>query len=188
MAVNPEEKNNKKEPPSDNPVEISGAEKELEALKKELAQAVAKSEENLAGWQRAQADLANYRKKVEQERKELNESACSALILRLLPVLDDFERAESSIPEGSKDLPWVEGIRLIERSLRQTLEKEGLTPIKAEGEPFDPCLHEAVSCCPGKEGIVIKEVKKGYTINKRLLRPACVIVGEGEKPEKSEVA
>ncbi len=185
MAVNPEEKN--REEPSAN-AGTDEKEKGLEALEKELALAIARGEENLAGWQRAQADLSNYKKRVEQERKELTESACSALILRLLPVLDDFERAEGSIPEESKNLPWVDGIRIIEKSLRQILEREGLTPIEAEGEPFDPCLHEAVSCCPGKEGMVIKEVKKGYTVNGRLLRPACVIVGEGEKPEKSEVA
>ena len=187
MAQNSEEEIHKEEPLT-NPAETVETEKELETLRKELAEARAEGEKNLAGWQRAQADLANYKKRAEQEKKELTESTCSALILRLLPVLDDFERAEGSIPEESTNLPWIDGIRLIEKGLRQVLEKEGLTPIKAEGEPFDPSLHEAVSCCPGKEGIVIKEVKKGYTVNNRLLRPACVIVGEGEKPEKSEVA
>ncbi len=159
---------------------------EVIGLKQALAEAQAKAEANLAGWQRAQADLSNFRRRVEQERGELAKSANAALILKLLPVLDDFERAEASIPEDAGHLPWVSGIRLIERNLKQILEQEGLVPIRTDGEAFDPCLHEAVDCCPGEEGKIIKEIKKGYTLNSRLLRPAAVMVGSGEAAKKNE--
>jgi molecular chaperone GrpE len=105
-------------------------------------------------------------------------------MLSLLPVLDDLERALNSIPPKATKRPWVEGIRLIERKLRASLEAQGLTPIKALGEPFDPNFHEAVRQDKGKEGIVIEELQKGYKLYDRVLRPAMVVVGNGEEVEK----
>ena len=104
----------------------------------------------------------------------------------LLPVLDDLERALTSIPDHLAKLSWVDGIRLIERKLRATLESQGLSQIKALGEPFDPNLHEAVMHSKGKEGMVIEELQKGYQLHDRVIRPVMVVVGNEEEAEKKE--
>ena len=155
---------------------------ELEILKKALAEEKTKSEANLAGWQRAQADLINYRKRCEQEMEETTRFANAALILTLLPVLDDFERAFNSFPvdQLKPNSGWIEGVRLVERKLRTTLEMQGLSHIKTVGEPFDPRIHEAVRQAAGKEGTIIQELVKGYKLHDKVLRPAKVMVGNGE--------
>jgi len=160
---------------------------DIEILKQALAEEKEKTEANLAGWQRAQADFINYKRRSEQEKEEIGKSANCALILSILLVLDDLERAFNSIPPRLARLDWVNGIRLIERKLRASLEAQGVSPIKALGEPFDPHLHEAMRCGNGKEGIVIEELFKGYKLHDRVIRPARVVVGNGgEKEEKKE--
>jgi molecular chaperone GrpE len=154
---------------------------DLETLKKALAEANDRAEANLAGWQRAQADFINYKRRSEQERAEVSQFANSVLMLSLLPVLDDFERAFLAIPPRLEKMSWVDGIKLIERKLWANLEAQGLSPIKAVGEPFDPNLHEAVRQDKGREGIVIEEVQKGYKLHDRVLRPTMVVVGNGEE-------
>jgi molecular chaperone GrpE len=155
---------------------------DIESLKEALTEA--KAEANLAGWQRAQADFANYKKRSEQEKQELSKFANSVLILSLLPVLDDFERAYSSIPPSLKKQSWLDGIKLIERKLWAVMEAQGLSPIKTLGEPFDPALHEAVRQDKGKEGIVIEEIQRGYMIEDRVIRPSKVVVGNGEEEKE----
>ncbi|GAG24276.1 unnamed protein product, partial [marine sediment metagenome] len=123
--------------------EVTEAE-DIESLKQALAEEKGKAEGYLANWQRTQADFINYKRRNEQEREEFNKFASTGLVLSLLPILDDLERALASLPPKSAKLTWVDGIRLIERKFRVSLETQGLTPIKALGEPFDPNLHEAV--------------------------------------------
>jgi len=154
---------------------------DVEKLKEMLGEMQAKAEANLAGWQRAQADFINYKRRSEQEKAEVAQFANSVLVLSLLPILDDFERAFISIPPRLEKMSWVDGIKLIERKLWASLEAQGLSPIKALGEPFDPNLHEAVRQDRGKEGIVIEEVQKGYKLNDRVIRPTMVVVGNGEE-------
>jgi molecular chaperone GrpE len=143
-------------------------------------------EGHLANWQRAQADFINYKRRVEQEREEVSKFANVIFMLNLLPILDDLERAFASVPPRLTKLGWVDGIRLIERKLRASLEAQGLSEIKALGEPFDPHLHEAVRQEKGIEGIVIEEVRKGYKLHDRVVRPAMVVVGNGEEEKKEE--
>ncbi len=138
----------------------------------------------LENWRRAQADLENYKKRVEQERAEAARFACLPVVLNILPVLDDMERALQAIPEKLAHLSWTEGIRLIYRKLQATLEAQGVCEIKAQGEAFDPCVHEAVGQACGEEGAVIEEVQKGYTLHGRVIRPTCVIVGSGQAAEQ----
>ncbi len=158
---------------------------DVEILKQKLAEEKEKAESYLACWQRTQADFANYKRRAEQEREEFNKFANSSLILCLLPVLSDLKRAIECFP--AKRAPsWVEGIRCIERKFRTTLEAQGLTPIKALGEPFDPRFHEAIRQDKGEEGIVIEELQMGYTLHDRLLCPAMVVVGNGEEEEKED--
>jgi len=165
--------------------EVAEAE-DIETLKQALAEEKEKAERYLANWQRAQADFINYKRRNEQERKDFNKFANATLMLSLLPVLDDLERALDSIPPRSAKFTWVDGIRLIERKLRTSLEAQGLTPIKALGEPFDPNFHEAVRQDKGKEGIVIEELQKGYKLYDRVIRPTMVVVGNGEEVEKED--
>ncbi len=159
---------------------------DIEALKQALAEAKKRAEANLANWQRAQADFINYKRRSEQEMAEVGKFANTTLMLTLLPILDDLERAFASIPSRLAKLDWVDGIRLIERKLRASLEAQGLCQIKALGEPFDPRFHEATRQDKGKEGIVIAELQKGYMLHDRVIRPTMVVVGNGEEEEKKE--
>jgi len=159
---------------------------DIEALKQSLAEEKAKVEANLAGWQRAQADFINYKRRSEQEKEEIGKFANSILMLSLLPILDDLERAFAAIPPRLTKLGWVDGIRLIDRKLRASLESQGLSQIEALGEPFDPNLHEAAMHAKGKEGIVVEELQKGYKLHDRVIRPTMVVVGNGEEEEKKE--
>jgi molecular chaperone GrpE len=162
--------------------EIAG----IETLKQALAEEKTKAEEYLAGWQRAQADFANYKRRIEQDKEEMSKFANTTLILSILPVLDDLERALTSIPPRSAKRGWVEGIELIWRKLQATLEAQGVSQIKALGEPFDPNLHEAARQGKGEEGIVVEEIQKGYRLHDRVIRPSKVVVGGGEEAEKKE--
>lgn len=159
---------------------------DIEALSEALAEEKARAETNMAGWQRAQADFINYKRRVEQEIQEIGKLANSTLVLNLLPILDDLERALTSVPDDLAEVSWVDGLRLINRKLRVTLEAIGLSPIKAIGEPFDPNIHEAVMQGKGKEGMVIQELEKGYRFQDKIIRPTKVIVGGGEEEENKE--
>ena len=185
MPREPEEDQNNKinETPTGAAEAEAGEIEDIETLKETLAEAKAKAEANLAGWQRAQADFVNYKKRSEQEKQDLSKFANSVLILNLLPVLDDFERAFSSLPPKMGKLSWLDGIKLIERKLWAVLQAQGLSPIKALGEPFDPQFHEAIRQDKGKEGIVIEEIQKGYLLEDRVIRPSKVVVGNGEAKE-----
>jgi molecular chaperone GrpE len=157
---------------------------DIELLKQALAEEREKSADSLAGWQRAQADLMNYRRRAEQEKEEIGRFGNTTIMLSLLPILDDLERALTSIPDDLAKHSWVDGIRLIERKLQANLEAQGLSQIKALGEPFDPNLHEAMMQGKGKEGTVVEEIEKGYKLNNRLIRPSKVVVGSGEEKEE----
>lgn len=162
--------------------EITGDEVEDTAsLKKELTELRDKADSYLAGWQRAQADFANFKRWSADEREEARRLANAALALSLLPVLDDFQRALGTVPEECAELGWADGIRLIERKLQSALESHGLSEIKALGKQFDPNFHEAVMQGKGKEGVIVGETEKGYRLNDRVIRPSKVIVGNGEE-------
>ena len=130
---------------------------------------------------RLAADFSNYRKRNEAERAEFAKYAKSELIRRLLDVLDGYDRAIEAVPGELRDQPWVEGMWLVERKLRQILEQEGLSPIDAVGQPFDPYVHEAVTTVASDEpeGTVIGELQKGYRLHDRVIRPALVTVSQG---------
>lgn len=168
--------------------ETEAVEVDIDTLKQALAEEKAKADRYLANWQRAEADFANYKKRVEQEKNELSDFANAALILNLLPILDDLERAFDSLPSCLARLTWVDGIRLIHRKLQGILEMRGLSQIKAKGQVFDPNLHEAVSREEGEDGMVIGEVQKGYKLKDRVLRPALVVVGKGKETAEKEEA
>lgn len=156
------------------------------ALQQALTEERTRAEANLAGWQRAQADFINYKRRAEQEREEISKFANTSLILSLLPILDDLERAFAAIPAELDKIGWVEGIKLIERKLQATLEAQGLSPIKTLGEAFNPNIHEAAMHGKGREGMVVAELQKGYKFHERVIRPAMVVVGNGEEDKETE--
>lgn len=132
---------------------------------------------------RMAADFANYRKRNEAERTEFAKFAKADLITKLLDVLDGYDRALASVPDEAKGQPWVEGMWLVERKLRQILVAEGLEPIDTLGMPFDPYLHEAVAHVESDqpEGTVIEEFQKAYRLHDRVIRPALVSVAKAHR-------
>jgi molecular chaperone GrpE len=149
----------------------------LAEAEKQLAEVQAQAAEYKDGWQRAVAELQNYRKRVEREQAEAYQSAAGSVIKRYLPVLDDLERALQNKPAD----PWSEGIELIYRKLKTILENEGVRLIEAEGQAFDPSFHEAISQEPAEgvaSGTVIGVVQNGYMLGERVLRPASVRVAQ----------
>jgi molecular chaperone GrpE len=150
-------------------------------LQQQLAEAQALAAENLDGWLRARAELANYKKRVERERAETYQNAAGTILARLLPALDDFERATKDAPDDPSLRQWVEGVTLIQRKLQTILESEGVQRIEAEGQQFDPNVHEALTHDESEnhgEGEVIEVVRQGYRLGDRVLRPALVRVAK----------
>ncbi len=149
-------------------------------LAAELEKARAEAAEYLDGWQRARAEFANYRKRVEREREENFQDARNSMLVRLLPVIDDLERAMASVPAELADHPWVHGIRLIGDKFNAILDAHGLQVIDPLGEPFDPTRHQAVgtddSPDAGNSGHITAVVQKGYACGDKVLRPALVRV------------
>ena len=160
----------------------------LTALQEELDAAKAQASEYLDGWQRARAEFANYRRRQEQERAEMHKLANATLIRRMLPVLDDLDRAFETLPYGLVSLTWIDGISLIHRKLEAALQAEGLAAVELEpGQTFDPLVHEAITREPHgefEEGQVIAEVQKGYKLGDRVLRPTLVRVSSGPPAEE----
>jgi molecular chaperone GrpE len=154
---------------------------DVEELKKSLTEEKTRADANMTGWQRAQADFVNYKRFTEQDKIDTCKYANANLLVNILPILDDFERALGSIPKGEDKAKWVEGLKLIDRKFRDTLEKQGVTSIKAVGEEFDCRSMEAMSCGKGKKDIVTHELEKGYKLQDKVIRPAKVIVGTGEE-------
>jgi molecular chaperone GrpE len=154
---------------------------DVAALKAGLEEEKKKAETYLANWQRAAADFQNYKRRTDQEREELGRLANAALVINILPILDDLERALTSVDARLAGLTWIDGIRLIYRKFQAVLEASGVREIKAEGEDFDPRFHEAVMYGEGEEGKVISEVQKGYMLGDRVIRPAAVVIGRGPK-------
>ncbi len=159
-------------------VEVISAE-ELETLRAELDESQAKAQEYLDGWQRARADFANYKKRVEREQAQAHQNAAASIFKRTLDALDDLDRALKNKPQGDEAAAWAAGIELVYRKFFAILEAEGVTLMQAEGEYFDPNLHEAISMEENPQfesGQIIEVIKNGYLLGDRVLRPATVRV------------
>jgi molecular chaperone GrpE len=151
---------------------------QLEETEAALARTREQAEDNLRNWQRAAADFSNYKRRTDEDRRVADQFANAVLLTRVLAVLDDFDRALASVPEDVHE-GWLDGIRLVERKLRGLLEAEGVTPIEAIGQPFDPNIHEAVvhqDTTDAPDNTVIGEVQRGYLLHGRVLRPSLVQV------------
>jgi molecular chaperone GrpE len=151
---------------------------EIESLTSRLREAETKAAEYKDGWVRAQADFQNYKKRLERDNELTYISMKGDIIKKILPVLDDLERALQNRPAENA---WANGIELIARKLQNVLESEGIKRIEAEGTEFNPNYHEAISHEPAdgvKSGFVIGVVQNGYMLGDRIIRPALVRVAQ----------
>ena len=151
--------------------------KEIMELQTQLEESQAKADEYLDGWQRARAEFTNYKKRVERDRVRFHNDAVGDVAKRFLPVVDDLERAIKDRPQEGDGATWAKGIDLIYRKMLKVLEADGITPMQAEGEMFDPNLHEAIVKTESDEHEceqVIEVLQQGYMIGDRVLRPAQV--------------
>ena len=131
---------------------------------------------------RSQADFDNFRKRSAREKEEAVRYANSSLLDRLIPIIDNFELGLAAAAGSAENSPILAGMSMVARQLNDFLSEFGVTPIDATGQPFDPNLHEALAHQPSStvpEGHVITQVRKGFKLKDRLLRPANVIVSKG---------
>ena len=153
---------------------------DIEKLQAELQEVQTKADEYLAGLQRERAEFANYRRRTAEEREAMLGLAGEDLIRKVLVLADDFDRAIEARPEAISSDPWVEGVTAIDRKLRALLESEGVSQVDAApGLPFDPREHEAIANVPGTgrpEGEIVDEIRRGYRLRDRVVRPALVAV------------
>lgn len=130
---------------------------------------------------RQMAEFDNYRKRTDKEKKQNYEIGASDFILKILPVVDNFERGLGAMTDADKESSFAQGIEMIYKQLTKVLEDEGVTVIEAQGKEFDPMLHNAVMQQPSEEyesGIVIQELQKGYKYKDKVLRHSMVMVAE----------
>ena len=150
-------------------------------LKKKLEECQKKRDEYLAGWQRARADFLNYKKEEMERIKEILKYGNENLISKILPILDNFEKAEKEMPDDKKNDKLLEGILQIKTQFQDFLKNHGIEEIKTIGEKFDPNFQEVVqeiekSDC--ESGTVIEETQKGYLLNGKVIRPAKVKISK----------
>jgi molecular chaperone GrpE len=129
---------------------------------------------------RAVADYQNLERRSREERTEVGRLALAGVVLNFLPVLDDLERAVEAAEQVAEGASWAEGVRLVAQKFRQVLEQHGVREVDALGQPFDPAWHESVGAVPGAEGEVVDVLRRGYAIHDRVVRPAMVMIGNGE--------
>ncbi len=158
--------------------EQANVDAEREALQSQLAEAETKASEYKDGWARSQAEFQNYKKRIERDNELTYASMKGDIIKKVLPALDDLERALQNRPA---DDAWASGIELIARKLQNILESEGVKRIEANGAAFDPIFHEAITHEPSDDvqsEHVIAVVQNGYMLGERVIRPALVRVAQ----------
>lgn len=151
------------------------------SMEEQLQEAKDEAAKNLDSYLRAQAELANARKRFEKQRAQTYINANADLVSKLLPVLDDYERATETVPENISEDAWYQGIELVYRKLVGVLESLNVTEIEAIGTPFDPHFHEALGTEPSDDfesGAVSRVMLKGYQIGDKVIRPSLVYVAD----------
>ena len=156
---------------------------EIEALREEAAR-------NLAGWQRAQADYENLKRRQAQEVRDRAQQSQQAILLDLLDLADDFERANREAPlEDDTDDPWKLGVVMISQKLTALLSKQQVRRIDTADQSFDPNFHESAGQLPGQHDEIVAVLRTGYMHGTRVLRATRVVVGDGSiDPSESEAA
>jgi molecular chaperone GrpE len=163
---------------------------DIEGLRAELTAAKGQADEYLAALQRERAEFLNFKRRTAEERERDLGLAAEGLIRKVLTLADDFDRAIEARPESIATDPWFEGVAAIDRKLRTLLESEGVSPIDvAPGTAFDPREHDAIANVPGtdrREGEIVEQIRRGYRLRDRVLRPALVAVAAGSEPATND--
>jgi molecular chaperone GrpE len=161
------------------------ADNNIEELQKQLQEAQEEARTNLGGWQRAQADFENYKKRKDNESQELIIFAREVTVAKLLPTLDSLEQGLKHLPDpDTEDFKekyqiWKNGIQGTLAQLEKALAEMGVKKIEAVGKRFDPNYHEALREVPGEEdGIVVEEYQCGYELNGKVIRPSQVVISK----------
>lgn len=152
---------------------------EIPAVDEAVAELQRQVDDNHSRYLRAQADFDNFRRRTLKEKEELTQYASLKLITQLLPVLDNFQRALQTGSENTDSGSFAKGVDMIYRQLFQVLEAEGLKPMEAVGQPFDPELHQAIMQVESEEheeGVVVEAIQNGYWLKDKVIRPAMVKV------------
>jgi len=158
------------------PNELEKKEKSFDATQDELKALQLKCEEYLNGWKRERADFLNHKKEEMERIGIIIKYANEELILKILPILDNFYLAEKHLPE---DKEFKNGFSQIKKQLEDFLSKEGIEVIETMGKPFDPNTMEAVGEAEGgDEGTIVEEVQRGYTLHGKVIRPAKVKISK----------
>jgi molecular chaperone GrpE len=149
------------------------------SLEEQLLEVREEAARNLDNSLRAQAELSNARKRFEKQQRMAYTNANADLVSKLLPVLDDFDRAIENAPAAIQEDNWFEGIELVQRKMLTILENLNVTEIEALGQPFDPNFHDALAQEPSDEyegGTVMRVMLKGYQLGDKVVRPSLVTV------------
>jgi molecular chaperone GrpE len=171
-------------------VRRSDLDADLEKTQKLIEQEKTRAEDYLVQLKYVQADFENYRKRVDREIRDIEDFSTSALIRKLLPVLDDLELATATAEKSEESKGLLEGVAMVQKNLSSVLQSEGLKAIEAVGKPFDPELHEAVERVDASESpessenardMVVAEIRKGYILKDKVLRPSMVRVESAVK-------
>lgn len=162
-----------------NVVDDSDGDDEIAKLQAELDKVKQEVQTNLDGWQRSRAEFTNYKRRTSQELGESRERGALDALGKVLPIMDDFERALDNIPEDLQDHPWISGTSLILKNMQKVMDEYNISIIDPVGEEFDPNFHEAIGTEDDSEfesGFVSITLQKGYRSGERVLRPALVRV------------
>lgn len=154
---------------------IQNQEESLDVTQDKIMELEKKCEEYLNNWKRERADFLNYKKDEAERMVYLARYAKEDMILEILPILDNIYLAEKSIPEHIKEDTWTEGFKMIQKQLEDFLKQQGIEEIKTEDQQFNP---ETMEIVDGKEGTMIEELQKGYTMDGKVIRPAKVKISK----------
>ncbi len=155
--------------------------KSFSELKKKIEELEKEREEYLVGWQRTKADFLNFKSKEAERIKDVITFANQELILEILPILDNLDLAEKNLSNKDKDNEYIKGVLQIKKQIKNILRDQGVEKIETEKKEFDPNFHQVVEQVEKKNtspNMIIEEVKKGYTLNSKVLRPAEVKISK----------
>ncbi|MFH1656486.1 MAG: nucleotide exchange factor GrpE [Candidatus Nealsonbacteria bacterium] len=155
--------------------------KKIEELNEEFDKIMAERDEYLFGWKREKADFINYKKEEGDRIKKIIKYSNEEIVLNILPILDNLFIAENNIPKDLENNEWVKGLMQIKNQILDFLKNYGIEEIKSVGEKFNPEFHEAIEQIKKKDsesGTIIQEIKRGYILNNKTIRPASVRVAK----------
>ena len=143
-----------------------------EKPKIDIEKVLSERDEYLHGWKRALADLENYKKQLEKEKDLVVKLLKADIILKIIPVVSNFDKAISSVPADQKESDWVKGVLAIKSQMEDFLKQEGVEKVKTVGEKFDPCFHEAMleEESDGDGGIILEELEPGWKMGERVIK------------------